>query len=91
MALGQILVTNSDSWDDYVTLTDLNAAGTPVVNGWNRKRVNGSDRQLPAAVEIDGSGFANVQWYAERADDAGVNNTKAENPPQGGEIFVAAR
>jgi hypothetical protein len=91
MALGQIFVTNNDNSDDFVTLNDLNTAGSPVVAGWNKKRLNGTDRQLPADVEIDGSGFANVQWYAERTDDAGVNSTKTENPPQNGEIFVAAR
>ncbi len=91
MAQGQILVTNSDNFDDYVTLNDLNQAGSPVVSGWNRKRLNATDRQLPATVEIDGSGFANVQWYAERADDSSVNSSKAENPPANGEIFVEAR
>jgi len=39
MAQGQILVTNGDNYDDYVTLTDLNMAGSPVVLGWNRKRL----------------------------------------------------
>jgi hypothetical protein len=91
MPQGQILVTNSDNYDDYVTLNDLNAAGNPVVPGWNRKRLNGTDRQVPATVEIDGSGFANVQWYAERTDDSSVNNSKSENPPVNGEIFVQAR
>jgi hypothetical protein len=91
MAQGQILVTNSDNYDDYVTLTDLNVAGNPVVPGWNRKRLNGPDRQVVATVEIDGSGFAKVQWYAERTDDSSVNNTGTENPPANGEIFVQAR
>jgi hypothetical protein len=58
MAQGQILVANSDNYDDYVTLTHLNMAGSPVVLGWNRKRLNSTDRQVPATVEIDGSGFA---------------------------------
>jgi hypothetical protein len=55
MAQGRIFVTNGDSYDDLVTLNDPNAAGTPVVPGWNRKRLNATDRQLPATVEIDGS------------------------------------
>lgn len=90
MAQGQIFVTNSDNADDYVTLNDLNAAGSPVVAGWDRRRLNANDRQVPATVEIDGTGFANVKWYAERADDASTNNTKNENPAQNGEIFVSA-
>jgi hypothetical protein len=76
MAQGQIFVTNSDNLDDY-----LNAAGSPVVSGWSRKRLNATDRQLPATVEIDGSSFANVQ----------INCSKSENPPANGEIFVQAR
>ena len=51
MAQGQILVTNGDNYDDYVTLTDLNMAGSPVVLGWNRKRLNSTDRQMPATIE----------------------------------------
>ncbi|MGC2776462.1 MAG: hypothetical protein WA418_12615 [Bradyrhizobium sp.] len=91
MATGQIFVTNSDNYDDFVTLRDMNAAGSPVVGGWNRKRLNATDRQKPATVEIDGSGFARVKWFAERADDSSVNREDTENPPVNGEIFVQAR
>jgi hypothetical protein len=79
MAQGQILVTNGDNSDDYVTVNDLNMAGGPVVVGWDKKRLNATDRDLPAAVELDGSGLANVRWYAERTDDPSKNNSKTES------------
>jgi hypothetical protein len=91
MPKGQIFVTNSDNYDNYVTLNDLNEAGNPIVPGWSRKRLNATERQQPATVEIDGSGFANVRWYAERTNDANTNSTGTENPPENGEIFVSAR
>ena len=92
MAQGQILVTNSDNSDDYVTINDLNAAGGPVVAGWSKKRLNATDKDLPATVELDGTGFANVSWYAERTDDPSKNNSKTESPiPAGGTIFPSAQ
>jgi hypothetical protein len=91
MAQGQILVTNGDNSDDFVTLYDLNLAGTPKINGWDSKRVNATDQSLPAAVEIDGNGDANVKWYAERATDPNTNHTKTEPPvSNGGTIFPSA-
>lgn len=90
MPQGEIFVTNSDNYDNYVTLNDLNAAGNPLVPGWNRKRLNATERQKPASVEIDGSGFANVKWYAERASDSNANHSGNESPPENGEIFVSA-
>jgi hypothetical protein len=92
MAQGQILVTAGDSSDDFVTINDLNLAGSPVVLGWNKKRVNATDRDLPATVELDGTGFANVRWYAERANDPHTNNSKTEpSVANGGTIFPSAR
>ena len=91
MAQGQILVTNGDNSDNYVTINDLNLAGGPVIGGWDKKRLNATDRDVPANVELDGSGFANVRWYAERASDPNVNNSKTEPPvANGGTIFPSA-
>jgi hypothetical protein len=90
MAEGQIGISNGDTSDNFVTLTDFNKADHPVVGQWDRRRLNLNDRNIPATVEIDGQGFANINWYAERVSDSTRNNTNTEQVQEGRELLVHA-
>ena len=59
-------LNNSDLGDLFVSVVDLNQAGSPTV--LQNQRINeGSNVQV--AVQEDGSGNGSIQWTAQRTDD----------------------
>jgi hypothetical protein len=62
-----ISLNNTDLGDLFVTVLDLNIAGTPSVI--NKQRIN-EDQSLLISVEEDGNGDGSITWSAVRCDDA---------------------
>jgi hypothetical protein len=59
-------LNNSDLGDLFVSVVDLNQAGSPTI--LDSQRINeGSSLQI--AVQEDGSGNGSIQWTAQRTDD----------------------
>jgi hypothetical protein len=59
-------LNNSDLGDLFVSVVDLNQAGSPTV--LQNQRINeGSNVQI--SVQEDGSGNGSIQWTAQRTDD----------------------
>ena len=60
-----INVVNEDQGDLFVSVTDLNRAGSPIVV--NKVRINEGD-SLPVEVQEDGHGNGKMTWAALRVD-----------------------
>jgi hypothetical protein len=62
-----IALNNTDMGDLFVSVLDLNIAGTPAVI--NNQRIN-EDQSLLVSVQEDGTGDGRIIWSAVRCDDA---------------------
>ena len=62
-----ITLENDDQEDVFVSVTDLNLAGSPVI--LKKQRLDSGD-SLPISVQEDGRGSGRIIWEAQRADDA---------------------
>jgi hypothetical protein len=72
-----ITVHNDDPNDLYVSIRDLNRAGSPVV--LDNERFN-KDESRGISIQEDGTGKGSISWEATRTDDATVTKTGAEKP-----------
>lgn len=64
---------NTDIGDLFVSVWDLNMAGKP--NILNKERINKDDK-FPIDVEVDGSQYYSIRWYAVSPDDPTKNKTE---------------
>lgn len=83
-------IKNSGTHDNFVTINDRNKAGTPIVSGWNGKRLNGGSSEF-ATLELDGNDLAKVRWTAVNVDDQEEARTEDEEAYSGNIIFVSSR
>ncbi len=87
MAQGNIRVTNTEGADLFVTIKDLNTINNDVL--WNGERLN-EDDSTQLVCEIDGSGEANLDWYAERTSDPNTSHTQTDTVDENDELEVFA-
>jgi hypothetical protein len=59
-------LNNSDLGDLFVSVVDLNQAGSPTI--LQNQRIN-ENNSVQVAVQEDGSGNGSIQWTAQRTDD----------------------
>lgn len=62
-----ITLENTDHGDLFVSVTDLNVAGTPTI--LTSQRINES-QSFPLLVQEDGNDNGRITWSARRCDDA---------------------
>ena len=62
-----ITLDNTDQGDLFVSVVDLNLAGTPTI--LNNQRINEGE-SWALGVQEDGDGNGSITWSAQRTDDA---------------------
>jgi hypothetical protein len=77
---------NSDLGDLFVSVVDLNQAGSPTV--LQNQRINEND-SFQVAVQEDGSGNGSIQWTVQRADDASQTAQQTVQVSSGLQIDVS--
>lgn len=87
MSQGTIWVENRDTADLFVTIYDRNTAGPDVI--WEKRRLNDDDRET-ITCQIDGSGEAQLEWVAVRADDNTISSSGTGKVDEGGTLEVYA-
>lgn len=70
----QAYVQNTDLGDLFVTVRDLNAAGSPVI--FKDERVN-EDDNYSFEAEADGGGDGKIDWEVRRTDNPNKSGTKS--------------
>ena len=82
-----VILHNDAICDLFVSVTDLNVAGSPqtVTN----LRVN-EGQEFPMAVQEDGDGHGNITWSAQRTDDPTMNKQETRRVDAGDRISVTA-
>ena len=76
---------NDDLADLFVTVADLNLAGTPVV--LQAQRIN-EDQTVQISVQEDGDGNGNIQWSTQRTDDQSQTGQRTVEVTNGDTIDV---
>lgn len=79
-------LSNGDTRDLFVSITDLNTAIPNQV--WTDNRLNYHQSQ-DVLLEIDGEGRANIHWQARRVDAPEDTNEGDARPLQGETIFIS--
>jgi hypothetical protein len=77
---------NSDMGDLFVSVVDLNQAGSPTILE-NQRIDEGSSVQI--AVQEDGSGNGSIQWTAQRTDDESQTAQQTAQVSSGLQIDVS--
>jgi hypothetical protein len=80
-----ISLHNSDLADLFLSVADLNLAGSPLVV--QNLRVN-EDGTVQLSIQEDGQGNGKIQWIAQRTDDASQTAERTVDVTNGATIDV---
>lgn len=83
-----ITLDNADHGDLFVSVIDLNLAGTPTI--LNNQRINESE-SLALGVQEDGDGNGSITWSAQRTDDAARTARRTVSVSSGDTVDVTTQ
>ena len=83
-----ITLENTDHGDLFVSVTDLNVAGTPVIR--TDQRINEGD-SFALDVQEDGHSEGSITWSARRCDDASKTAKRTVSVSSGDTVEVTTQ
>jgi hypothetical protein len=83
-----IAVENADHGDLFVSITDLNQAGSPVIV--DKKRVNPGE-SVPVDIQEDGHDSGKILWKAQHTDNLSKTAQRTVTPSAGDTVEVTTQ
>jgi hypothetical protein len=83
-----VSIENDDQGDLFVSITDLNQAGSPLVV--DKKRLNLGE-SMPVEVQEDGDESAKITWMAQRTDKPAQTARRTVTPGAGDTVEVTTQ
>lgn len=83
-----ITVENADHGDLFVSITDLNQAGSPVIV--DRMRIKPSE-SMPVDIQEDGHDSGKILWKAQRTDNQSKTAQRTATPGAGDTVEVTTQ
>lgn len=83
-----ISIENADHGDLFVSITDHNQAGSPVIV--DKKRINAGE-SIPLDIQEDGHDSGKILWKAQRTDNPSKTAQQTVTPGAGDTVEVTTQ